>query len=940
RVRVRDGAGNENVSSVFTFELLIPPSSQVSPISPYWWRTSPIPISVSASDADGTVTRVELWYRWSPDNSSWGSWILYDYDTTPPYSFSFMPPSGQGYYEFYSRARDNAGNYESPPPQADARCGHDTTPPSAPSLLQPEEGATVGVAPTFSWATVPDPSGVTYELEVDNEPTFTDPLVYRKLGLTENFHICENSLDIGTYYWRVRAVDGAQNVGDWSENRCFTVGRFWYSLESWQVPASAAPAWRTVEAWSVVSALPAWRTIEAHSVEVSTLSVWASLEWWSGEAMFPGWVLVDSRGGRMRAPIGFDLSLSPATGEVSQGGSINVNINVTKSYPSYNRTVALEIRNLPPGASASFSGVLQGVPDFSLTLTVSTSSTTPLGTYLIQVVAGDGVVTLTKIFALTVRPPPPPPPPKYPPVSRVKPISPFWYSSLPVTVEAEASDSDGAVVGVTLYYRHSRDNSAWGSWKLWGEDNSYPWVWSFSPPEKDGYYEFYSVAVDNDGLVENAPSVADASLGLDLTAPPVPTPLSPVGGTLVGARVTLVWQAVQDLSGIEGYEVEVDENEQFPSPLLSTFVRGTSLEFDLPAEGRFFWRVRAVNGSGLSSPWSTSATFISISRPPIQQTRTFLSPFAPADFDFTPYEPYFIRKVTLVPAGALEQMTVSVFEFKAREFTELFSWLPEPEYMYTAWLSLDVPKTLVQRTEVSFQVYRSWLEERGLDENTVVLQRVYLGEWENIPAELVGWDEERFYYKATFSGFYDILSCSASKKAAPPPPPPPPPPVPKPPYLLYAFLTILGGFGIGFAYFLYQRRLAIPPAVPVERIARAEIPPALRPTALPAISLEKLGPKPTPEILPIPTRLSPLKVRPVFARAVPVGQVLEAIKRVRPIIPLERVAKVAKPPVPPAVELEKLAKEVKPLAVREVKGKIQEPSDVLSKLRELTEGKR
>jgi hypothetical protein len=69
------------------------------------------------------VAGVELYYRHSLDNSTWGEWTSYGTDSAAPYSWSFTAPDGYALYEFYSVATDVAGNVEEPPEQADASCG-------------------------------------------------------------------------------------------------------------------------------------------------------------------------------------------------------------------------------------------------------------------------------------------------------------------------------------------------------------------------------------------------------------------------------------------------------------------------------------------------------------------------------------------------------------------------------------------------------------------------------------------------------------------------------------------------------------------------------------------------------------------------------------------------------------------------------------------------
>jgi len=56
----------------------------------------------------------------------------------------------------------------------------------------------------------------------------------KKSGLTQN--ICTFDIEPGTYYWRVRAVDGAGNAGEWAISPFpFKVGL----LSIWSIVAGA-----------------------------------------------------------------------------------------------------------------------------------------------------------------------------------------------------------------------------------------------------------------------------------------------------------------------------------------------------------------------------------------------------------------------------------------------------------------------------------------------------------------------------------------------------------------------------------------------------------------------------------------------------------------------------------------------------------------------------
>jgi uncharacterized repeat protein (TIGR01451 family) len=100
----------------------VAPASSVDTISPYWLTSTSFQITATASDATSGVKEISLYYRYSTDNSSWSAWALYGTDTVAPWMWSVVAPSGNGYYEFYSIARDKATNVESAPTEADTRC--------------------------------------------------------------------------------------------------------------------------------------------------------------------------------------------------------------------------------------------------------------------------------------------------------------------------------------------------------------------------------------------------------------------------------------------------------------------------------------------------------------------------------------------------------------------------------------------------------------------------------------------------------------------------------------------------------------------------------------------------------------------------------------------------------------------------------------------------
>jgi hypothetical protein len=104
----------------------------------------------------------------------------------------------------------------------------ESDPPPTPTLISPANESRVGfigkVAPTFEWSNVTDPSGVSYNLQIATSESFTKGVITKTLSEASYTLTSGEALPYGTYYWRVKAVDGAQNEGSWSAPYSFKAG--------------------------------------------------------------------------------------------------------------------------------------------------------------------------------------------------------------------------------------------------------------------------------------------------------------------------------------------------------------------------------------------------------------------------------------------------------------------------------------------------------------------------------------------------------------------------------------------------------------------------------------------------------------------------------------------------------------------------------------------
>jgi len=102
--------------------------------------------------------------------------------------------------------------------------------PPEPALLLPEDDAETEAPVYFDWGDVTDPSGVTYALQVASSQSFTQSsIVLQRTGLTSSEYTVTQGEKLAPtgeeapYYWRVRAIDGASNDGEWSAAGSFYI---------------------------------------------------------------------------------------------------------------------------------------------------------------------------------------------------------------------------------------------------------------------------------------------------------------------------------------------------------------------------------------------------------------------------------------------------------------------------------------------------------------------------------------------------------------------------------------------------------------------------------------------------------------------------------------------------------------------------------------------
>jgi hypothetical protein len=452
---------------------VVPPESSVNPIGPYWQNAGMVPFEVTAAASDDLsgVSSVELYYRYSPDNSAWGPWVKFAVDTEEAWSWQFNAPDGDGYYEFYSIATDVALNMEAVPEQADLNLGVDTTPPvSSVNVIEPY-WQNAGMVPFEVTAAASDPI----------PPSGAVPSGIKQVELYYRY-----SLDNAAWgSWTPYGIDADGSDG-WSWVFVPPLGDGYY--EFYTVATDVA---LNVEATPDV--------LDAR-VGVDTMPPVSSVDqielYWHNASMLPIEVT------------------ATASDRVPPSGAV----------PSGLERIGLYYRYSPDNLRWG-PWTLYGVD----------GENTDGWSWVFDPPLGDGYYELYSIatdVALNVEAAPERPDERVgidttPPTSSVNPIEPYWREGLPFEVSVTATDNwtrdemlivGSGVARVELYYRSSIDNVDWTEWRLFGADDQPPYSWSFDAPDGYALYEFYSVATDVVSNVESPPEEADARCGVVIPA--------------------------------------------------------------------------------------------------------------------------------------------------------------------------------------------------------------------------------------------------------------------------------------------------------------------------------------------------------------------------------------------------------------------------------------
>ena len=516
-----DNAGNAEAppATADTATLCDTAAPQSSCTSPEYANSSPIAVDFTASDAMSGVGEVVLWFNF--DGEGWADSGLSE--TGGSGSFDFAPADGDGTYEFYTIATDNAGNAEAPPASADTATLYDTAAPQS-SCTSPEYANSSPIAVDF---TASDPMSGVGEVALwfnfDDEG-WTDSGL-SQTGGSGSFDFTPADGD-GMYEFYTTAADNAGNV------------------EAAPGAADDSTVYDTVAPQSSCTS-PQYSNGLTIAVDFAATDALSGVHDVRLSYSFDGGAWTDS--GLADSNASGSFYFTPSEGDGTYGFQ-----TVAKDYAGNSEgtssagDAATTHDTIPPESSCTSSEYSNDSPiavAFQITSTDSADSVVALyyyeeeagwtdsgltetgasGTFNFTPSDGDGTYKFftlatdpagnvengpstadsSTIFDTT------------PPQSAAS--SPESVTSAPFDVHYSVSDMTSGVAQTQLWYRFNGGTWADGGQSVPGVPGSF----DFDAPDGEGTYDFYTIATDNAGNVEAAPPTPDSTTVYSVPEPQI-----------------------------------------------------------------------------------------------------------------------------------------------------------------------------------------------------------------------------------------------------------------------------------------------------------------------------------------------------------------------------------------------------------------------------------
>jgi PGF-pre-PGF domain-containing protein len=278
---------------------------------------------------------------------------------------------------------------------------------------------------------------------------------------------------------------------------------------------------------------------------------------------------------------------------------------------------------------------------------------------------------------------------------------------------------------------------------------------------------------------------------IDTTTPEKPALLSPIDEAILATPTpTFDWSDITDPSGFS-YTLQISPDENFSFCLFEKTEISVST-YTLPSiealvGGRYYWRVRAIDGATNSSDWSTGVFIIENLEILPLVTISKLEKNENFSIDFLRYNPE--APVSGVNVTATQEVTNVFIIIRTLEAREIEVEVPDVPSYYLR-VTTSVPYEHLSAI-IEFRVLRSWIEANHIDESTIRLLKSNGEGWENLPTKLVGSTSDYISFKAYTPELAPLFAVVGT--AAPPPPPPTV-------FLVLLAVLVIGGFAAFYVY--------------------------------------------------------------------------------------------------------------------------------------------
>ena len=561
RVRARDAANNQTVFSALqsSTQDASPALSQVAAL-PNFSSDTMLSIEWSGSDATSGLNNVALFYA-----RNGGAFVAYASGpfATSPIAFDASTTGGEGDYQFYTIASDNAGNMEAAPGSPDAQITIDSQPPASPVLAALSTwNASDNL--TLNWSS----TGDEYMAEAATDAAFSNIVDASDWIAADNFNFA-GLIDGQSYWFRTRARDNAGNESLASSDEQTTIDTTapvaaLDALPSLSNTSSFDISWSGSDATSGLVDIDLYYSKDGGAFmldangpyNTSPISFDAATVGGDGDYSFYARAR-DAAGNREAAPATADAQTSidtaaPGAPSIAGMQSFTPGSQLTVSWTDESASGAIEYM-AEMSIAADFSSI-NASSSWMAALNHTFTSLNNAQTYYFRVKARDDAQNETGYSGnqnTTMD--------ASAPSSNVEAL-PAMAAQMLVDIPWAGADVTSGVQSVELWYAVNG-----GAFALYpgGPFTSTPISFDASTAVGDGNYLFYTLATDMVGNVEATPAFPDQAMSIDTQAPAVPV-LAALNSFTPGNTVALSWSD-QSASGAAAYRAQASMDPGFAS---------------------------------------------------------------------------------------------------------------------------------------------------------------------------------------------------------------------------------------------------------------------------------------------------------------------------------------------------------------------------------------